>query len=60
MIQDNYGCTPIHWMAQQGVKEVLKLDKELLMIKNMWGWTPIHCLVHIGGVKIPKKYYDLI
>ena len=36
--------------AKKGDKSILKLPKELLMIKDKYGWTPIHWLAR-NGVK---------
>ena len=36
--------------AEKGDISILKVDKSLLMIKDIWGWTPIHRLA-IMGVK---------
>ena len=55
--KDKYGWTPIHYLAYKGVKEIITLDKELLMIKDEDGCTPIHLLAERGVkeiLKLPK------
>jgi hypothetical protein len=59
MIQDRAGSTPVHFLARNGVKEILKLPKELLKIKDDDGCTPIHFLAN-SGVKIPEELKYLI
>jgi hypothetical protein len=59
MIQDNDGWTPVHWLAMNGVKEILKLPKSILMIQNKDGWTPLHLLV-VNEIEIPEELKYLI
>ena len=59
MIKNNDGETPIHWLAINKVKEILKLDKSLLIIKNNDGKTPIHYLAS-RGVEIPEELKQYI
>jgi len=57
--KDKYGWTPIHYLAYKGVKEIITLDKELLIVKDNNGNTPIHLLA-MSGVKevlnLDKKF----
>ena len=54
MIKDNDGWTPIHILADNKVKEVIKVDKSLLTIKDKWGNTPIHYLAD-NEIEIPEE-----
>ncbi len=46
-VKDEDGWTPLHFLAQEGVKEVLShpsVDK----VKGNYGWTPLHWLAWEG------------
>ena len=61
MIKNEWGETPLHWLAARGVKEILEVDKSLLMIQdNEWGNTPIHYLASNGVKEILRVDKELL
>ena len=57
---DGWNNTPIHWLAHNEVKEILKLDKDLLMIQDKYGRTPIHEMASVGVKEILKLSLDML
>jgi hypothetical protein len=52
-VEDNFGWTPLHFLASKGKMEVLKhpsVDK----VKNKMGRTPLHCLASEGKLEVLK------
>ena len=60
-IQNDWGDTPLHWLALNGKTEILKPEyKEILEIQNNWGMTPLYSLAVKGKTEILKPEYKEI
>ena len=46
-LKNEYGETPLHYLAHKGVKEILK-HPDVSKVKDEDGWTPLHKLASRG------------
>jgi ankyrin repeat protein len=47
--KDSYGDTPLHWVADWGRNDLVKLylaNKADINARNNDGYTPLHCALH--------------
>ena len=49
-VKDNFGWTPLHYLAMRGKVEVLS-HKDVATVKDL-GWTPLHWLANEGKVEV--------
>lgn len=52
-IRDEWGYTPLHFLAKAGKIEILK-HPDVARVKSKWGNTPLHLLARKGRIEVLK------